>query len=263
MKKWFVVLSAFILFAFVSCTKTLVDGNPITQSFDVTSDYVTLDVRDAFDVTVCDTVSQAVVTIGENLMPKVVVEVVNKTLKIYLKPFYTINTGEAKVILPYNPDLKEIGMSGAASFRSEFPMVCDKANVVLTGASDCYCDIDADEIDMNLSGDSYFEGNIDASELDLEMSGASDATLRGQVTTLDIDLSGASSIKKTINGSNYGFECDFCKGEMSGGSDAYIHCNSIIKVNLSGASDLHFTGNAFTADSETSGASKIIHDVLP
>ena len=58
------------------------------------------------------------------------------------------------------------------------------------------------------------------------------------------------------------FECDFCKGEMSGGSDAYIHCNSIIKVNLSGASDLHFTGNAFTADSETSGASKIIHDVL-
>jgi len=46
-------------------------------------------------------------------------------------------------------------------------------------------------------------------------------------------------------------------------SNAYIHCDGSIKVNLSGASDLHFTGTAFTGDSSTSGASDIIHDVLP
>lgn len=282
MKKQLIILLTLVLFVFCSCTKTQLPGDPVTKNFDVTSSYVTLDVRDAFDVTVCDTVSQVIVTIGENIMPKVVVEVVNKTLKIYLKPFYTISTGEAKVILPYNPDLKEIGMSGAATFRSEFPMVCDKANVVLTGASDCYCDIEADEVDMDLSGASDFygdiaanemdlelsgssniEGNVSATELDLDLSGASDAKLVGQVDKLKINLSGSSNIVKRVIGNKYGLVCDKCEGKMSGSSDAYIHCDGSIRVSLSGASDLHYTGNANTTGSDTSGASNIYHDVLP
>ena len=154
-------------------------------------------------------------------------------------------------------------MSGASQVHSEYGLDGQKVEVELSGASDFYCDIEANEIDMDISGASHFTGTIDASNLDLDMSGASDATLMGQVTTLDLDLSGASSIKKTINGSSYGFECDVCKGEMSGASDAYIHCNSIIKVNLSGGSDLHYTGVAITTDSNCTGGSNIIHDVLP
>ena len=261
MKKYLFVLSALVLFAFSSCQKFA--GDPISKDFPIENSYTELEVEDAFEVTVSDAATQITITAGEYVMPNVVVETVDNTLKIYLKGWHTNRGADMTVILPYNANLKSVDLSGASEFHSEYGLYGEKVEVELSGASDFYCDIEANEIDMNLSGASYVEGSIDASELDLDMSGASDATLRGQVTRLDIDLSGASNIEKTINGSNYGFECDVCKGEMSGGSDAYIHCNSIIKVNLSGGSDLHFTGNAFTSDSSTSGGSEIIHDVNP
>lgn len=261
MKKCLFVLSALVLFAFSGCQKFA--GDPITKDFNIPGSYTALEVQDAFDVIVSDAVDVVTITAGENVMPKVIVEVVDNTLKIYLKPIANVYGGELKATIPYNANLTSVDLSGASEFRSEYGLEGQKVDVELSGASDFYCDIDAIEIDMDLSGASHFTGNIDASSLDLDMSGASDATLRGQVTTLDLDLSGASSIKKTIKGSSYGFECDVCKGEMSGPSNAYIHCNSIIKVNLSGSSDLHFTGDAFTADSNCTGGSNIIHDVLP
>lgn len=259
MKKYLFVLSALVLFAFSGCQKFA--GDPITKDFNVPGAYTELEVHNAFDVTVSDAVDVITITAGENVMPKVIVEVVENTLKIRLKTA-NVYGGEMKAIIPYNANLTSVDLSGASEFHSEYGLYGEKVEVELSGASNFYCDIDADEIDMDISGASHFTGNIDASQLDLDMSGASDATLRGQVTTLDLDLSGASSIKKTINGSSYGFECDVCKGEMSGASNAYIHCNSIIKVNLSGSSDLHFTGDAFTADSNCTGGSNIIHDVL-
>ena len=265
MKKCFVVFSALVLIAFCSCNKITLSGNNITKEFSIEGSYTELVVENAFDVTVSDAVSQITVTTDENVMPKVVVEKDGDKLKIHLKPL-SINFGtdlELKVVLPYNADLTSVDLSGASEFYSEYGLAGETVEVELSGASDFYCDIEADTIDMDLSGASNVEGTIDASELDLEMSGASDATLRGQVTTLDLDLSGASSIKETISGSSYGFECDFCNGEMSGSSDAYIHCNLMIKVDLSGASDLHYTGNASTTDSTTSGGSNISHDVLP
>jgi hypothetical protein len=115
---------------------------------------------------------------------------------------------------------------------------------------------------MDLTGSSNIKGYVEALDLDLEMSGASDATLEGQVDMLMINLSGASNIKKTIDGNRYGFSCDQCEGTMTGASNVYIHCDGTIKVNLSGASDLYFTGNAFTGDSTTSGGSDIYHDTL-
>ena len=280
MKKLFLVLSAFVLIAFGSCKKMA--GELISKDFSIENTYTDLSVHDAFDVTVCDTVSQVTVTIGENLMPKVVVEVVNNTLKIYLKPFYNITMGEAKVVIPYNANLKEVGMSGASSLHSDFPLVGDRVNVILTGASNFYGSIDAndvdinlsgaskfygdvwaDEIDMELSGGSDIQGNVLAVDLDLDMTGASNANLIGAVSKLKVDLSGASNIVKQVVENRYGLACDDCEGEMSGACKAYIHCDGTIKVDLSGASDLHFTGEGNPADSSTSGGSNIIHDVNP
>lgn len=261
MKKALVVLLTLVLFASCSCQKFA--GDPVTKDFSISGNYTELKVHNAFDVTVSDAVDVVTITVGENVMPKVVVEVVDNTLKIYLKPGGNFYGGEMKAVIPYNAHLTSVDLSGASEFHSEYGLYGEKVDVKLSGASEFYCDIEANEIDMDLSGASFAEGNIDASELDLGLSGASDVTLRGQVTTLDLDLSGASSIKKTVNGSSYGFECDVCKGEMSGASDAYIHCDDIIKVSLSGASYLHFTGVAFTADSNCTGGSNIIHDEQP
>lgn len=260
MKKHFLILSTFVLFIFSSCQKFA--GDPIQKDFSISDNYTKLEVEDAFNVTVSDSATLITVTAGENVMPNVVVKIVDNTLKIYLKGLHSNLGADMTVILPYNADLTSVDLSGASEFHSEYGLESDKVEIELSGASDFFGDIVADEIEMDLSGASNIEGNVTATELDLELSGASDATLKGQVTTLKIDLSGASHIKKTVVGNRYGLVCDLCEGEMSGASDAYIHCDGTIKVDLSGSSDLHFTGTAFTGDSHTSGASDIIHDVL-
>ena len=260
MKKYLFVLSAVVLFAFSSCQKFA--GDPVTKDFSIEGTYTELEVEDAFDVTVSDMATQITITAGEYVMPNVVVEIVENTLRIYLKGWHTSRGTDMTVILPYNADLTSVDLSGASEFHSEYGLEGDKVKVELSGASEFYCDIDADEVDIELSGASDIQGYVNALDLNLEMSGASDATFEGQVGTLKMDLSGASSIKKTVFGTRYGFACNQCEGEMSGASDIYIHCDGNIKVNLSGASVLHFTGSGNTADSHTSGGSDIIHDVL-
>ena len=273
-----------VLFAFSGCNKFMLSGNNITNEFSINGSYTELVVEDAFDVTVSDAVDRITITTDENVMPKVLVEKDGDKLKIHLKPM-SINLGtdlELKVVLPYNTDLKKVDLSGASEFHSEYGLEGETVEVDLSGASDFYCSIDADEVDIDLSGASNFygdilaneidmdlsgssdiKGTVDALDLDLELSGASKASLEGQVSTLEINLSGASDIVKNVVGSRYGLVCDYCEGTMSGASNAYIHCDGSIKVSLSGASDLHFTGNAFTADSNLTGGSNIFHDVLP
>ena len=279
MKKHLIILSTLILFAFSGCQKFA--GDPISKDFSITGTYTELEVEDAFDVTVSDVATQITVTAGENVMPNVVVETVENTLKIYLKGWHNNLGKDMTVILPYNANLMSVDLSGASEFHSEYGLEGNKVEVELSGASDFYCDIDADEVDIDLSGASNFFGDIwadeiemdltgaskikgyaEALDLDLEMSGASEATFEGQVDMLKINLTGASDIKKTINGNRYGFTCDQCEGTVSGASNVYIHCDGTIKVNLSGASNLHFTGSAFTGDCTTSGGSDIYHDTL-
>lgn len=279
MKKYSIILSIVALFAFFGCQKYA--GDPISKVFAIEGAYTELEVEDAFDVRVDNTATQITVTAGEHVMPNVVVEIKENTLKIYLKGWHSNRGKDMTVILPYNAELTSVDLSGASEFRSEYGLVGKKVDVELSGASDCYCDIDADEVDLDLSGSSNFygdiwadqidmglsgasniEGAVETLELDLEMSGSSDATLEGEVTTLKIDLAGASSIVKKVIGHRYALVCGRCEGEMSGSSDAYIHCDGSIKVNLSGSSELHFTGDGNPADSHTSGGSDIVHDVL-
>ena len=260
MKKCLVVLSALVLFAFSGCQKFA--GDPVSQDFTIDGTYTALEVGSAFEVTVSDAVDVVTVTVGENVMPKVVVEVVDNTLKIHLKPAVNFYGGEMKAIVPYNAHLTSVDLSGASEFHSEYGLKGKKVEIDLSGSSDFFGDILADNIDMDLSGSSSIKGYVEALELDLEMTGSSDATFEGQVGLLKMDLNGSSDIMKTINGNRYGFACDHCEGLMSGSSNAYIHCDGSIKVNLSGSSELHFTGDGNPADSHTSGSSDICHDTL-
>ncbi len=224
--------------AFCGCSK--MDGDPITKEFSISGTYTELVVEDPFDVTVSDAVTQVTVTAGDNIMPKVIVEKDGNTLKIYLKG-WTVSHSNMTVLLPANPALKSLDLSGASAFHG---------------------DLVADEVEMELSGASNFTGNVMATKLDVELSGSSDATIDGVVDKLNVDISGSSSIAEKVVANRYSLVCNTCEGSISGSSDVYIHCDGTIKVSLSGSSDLHFTGNAFTADCSTSGGSNVVHDVL-
>ena len=260
MRKQFAIVAAFIMLAFSSCTK--IEGELISQDFNVDGAYTELEVSNAFEVTVSDAADCITVTAGENVMPKVVVEIVHNTLKIYLKPLTIASISNLRVTLPYNPDLTSVDLSGASGFHSEFPLRGEKVEVELSGASNFYDDIEAEVIEMDLSGASNVFGGIYGDHLYIEASGASDVKLEGYTTTLNVELSGASNIKKNIVGDHYSLVCESCRGDISGASGAYIHCDGEISVALSGASDLHYTGDATTDGCSLSGSSNIVHDKL-
>ena len=139
----------------------------------------------------------------------------------------------------------------------------DEADIELSGASDFKGDIRSGVIKMDLDGSSDIEGGVGADVLEVVLSGASEAKLIGKVVVLKIDLSGSSGIAEQVVDHHYALACEHCEGEMSGASDAYIHCDGNIKVSLSGSSKLHFTGEGNPAESTVSGGSEIIYDVLP
>ena len=113
-------------------------------------------------------------------------------------------------------------------------------------------------IKIDLSGSSNLNCNIEANELNLHLEGSSEANLSGRVGIINIKLGGSSSLTSRIAGNGYTLACDNCNGSMSGSSEAYIHCERSISVNLSGASDLHYSGNADISGSFTSGSSEIL-----
>ena len=200
-------------------------GESVTEIFDIENTYKELHISNAINVVISDTVEEVKVTTGENLLPNVIIEENGDILSVGLKDgTYFINS-VVNIELPTNPNLTVLDLSNASDI----------------------------------------EGEVNAEELTINLANASDAKLTGHVGKLTLNLKNASSIKKNIINKHYALSCDECEVSMEDASDAYIHCDGNIKINrLSGASDLHYTGNATITLSPgvTSGASDIMHDVL-
>ncbi len=277
------LLYLFICTIFCNCSTFT--GEQIEKTFDIDNSYTELQIEDAINVIISNEQDQISVITTEKFINDVIIEKTDNKLRLYLKKNIHLYRSDIKIILPYNPNLQEIELSGASNFQSEFTLKNEKIDINLSGASDFQCDIEADEIeielsgsadfkgnliaqniDIELSGSSDIEGNITAQNTNIELSGSSDATLLGETNTLSIESSGASSITKKIIDNHYSLICNQCECDLSGSSDAYIHCNDNINIiNLSGASTLHYTGNAkitINDGDNISGSSDIIHDTL-
>lgn len=238
MKKTFALLSLVMMLALSGCSQLA--GDPTSKTFSLKY-YTKINVDGAFHVTVSNAANQVIVVAGEKVLSKVVVEVVDETLKIYLKGFEVGSwLSDLEVVVPYNASMSDVALSGAARFQSDFPISSRKVGISLSGASKCYCEVEAKELSVDLSG-------------------ASEAALKGKSTSIAAHLSGASSISDRKDENRYALSCNTFTGTISGASTAHIHCDGTIKADLSGASKLHYSGKATTKGSSTSGNSHIIH----
>lgn len=269
----------------IFCNCTTFTGEQIEKTFNIDNYYTELQIENSIEVIISNKQDQISVITTDKLINDVVIDKINNKLRLYLKKNFHIYRSEIKIILPYNPSLQKVELHNASDFQSEFALINKDIDINLSGASDFQCDIEADEIEIELSGSSDFkgnliaqdinielsgssgiEGNITAQNTNIELSGSSDATLLGETNTLSIESSGASSITKKIIDNHYSLICNQCECNLSGSSDAYIHCNDNINIiNLSGASELHYTGNAkitLNGGDNISGSADIIHDTL-
>lgn len=265
MTKRFSILAAVISSALCGCGLDVVvdPGSPVDKVFQIDGDYDAISVSNTFDVYVDADASDVTVTVGENIMKRVVVEQVGGELKIYCKPqVLSVNGDYMKAVIPQSHALKSVNVTGASSFNSSSPVSGKKVNIKLSGDSRFTGDVSGSETEMDISGASLIKGTVTSDNLNLKLSGASTANLTGQTVNLDLSISGASCNIDRIVNKHYGLECTRCKGTVSGASKAFIHCLENIDVSVSGASTLHYTGDASTSDSSASGASTIVHDTL-
>jgi hypothetical protein len=190
-----------------------------------------IEISGAFEVTLTQgSVEKLTVEADEQILPKIITEVKGGTLIIRLENNTRIN-GNLKADLTFI-NLDEMDISGAVKLKSTAPMKFSNLEIDGSGAS---------EINLNFS----------ASEVECDFSGASEITLQGSATVFKIDLSGASNLDALE------FRTQNCNLDCSGASKAGVFVSGTLTVSGSGATQISYTGNPASVNSDMSGASKL------
>ena len=175
------------------CAACEKDTQIFTMEYPITGDYTRLEVSGAFDVVVCDTVTDAVVTTSARMQQYVVVKVEDGVLTIKFRPNLAISNKDAKVLLPSNEQLCEVDLSGSSTFVGD--LLGGNVELDLSGASDFNGTERATKVEMDFSGASLFKGTINSEKVVMDLSGASVMNGKIDANTIELEASGASTVK--------------------------------------------------------------------
>jgi hypothetical protein len=196
------------------------------------SSFSRLEVGLAFDVRVSVGAAEAVtVHVDDNLVDELDVSVSGDTLHVDLKSGASVSNATLKADVTVRA-LESMAASGAS-------------NISLAD------EIEAGKLSVTLSGASRLDGRIKTSDGRLEVSGTSRARLAGSATSLEVTESGASGLEAE----------DVTVGslviDLSGASSAAVTVTDTISAELSGASQLRYSGSPRFSRKEISGVSSI------
>lgn len=204
---------------------------------------------------------------------KIKTEVDNGTLKIYvdngLWNKWNWGNKHLRAYVTFT-DLQMLDASGACSVELTDPITVGNFKLLLSGASTMKGDIKGDDINFDLSGASTakinisgtslvfsesgastFKGNVNASKTNFDINGASTSEVDGSTSDLIVGASGASNFR----GSD--LKAESCKIEATGASSASINVSKTINATASGASSIHYSGDATLSNVDVSGSSTV------
>lgn len=204
-------------------------GQPTTVTYDY-SNFTAIEAHKGFQVVITQSDDFSIeITIDDNLLEYLVVDKSGKTLRIQMQQnrFYRSATLTAKVTMP---DINKIDLSGGS-----------RADVTGFNLSN--------DLSIELSGGSRINGDISAADVDMELSGGSRIELVGSADSLVADSSGGSHLEL---GS---FPVGDANIEISGGGKATIDVNGTLDLDLSGGSQVEYSGEPRIGDIDLSGGS--------
>lgn len=135
-----------------------------------------------------------------------------------------------KVYISYT-ELQNVSASGASFIKFAEPVEMERLSIDVSGAGKLQAEVKVERLSVNLRGASDMELSGTAAELSLISSGASDF----------------KSPKLTVKRADI---------RASGASDTRLNVEEYLTANVSGASDIYYTGNPRT-EVKTSGASNV------
>jgi hypothetical protein len=256
MRKFLTGLAILLMLPLASTGCSRVNPGPtINKSYDFTG-FSKVEVSSAFEVEIVPSSTWSVsVTAQEKLFEHINVNKNGDTLEINLK--WTVGNllsnwgfkrAKASIALP---ELESLNLSGASRGSAKgFQSTRDK-KIVVSGASTLETDIGAANMTLNLSGAGKISGTTRAATFTATIDGASRINLTGTANTLNLNISGASSADMG------GLTAQNVDVNLSGASRATVAPVSRIKISVSGASSLTYTGNPTLDSVEVSGASSV------
>jgi len=237
----------------VSAGSVTGSGTTATKSYDL-SGFTGLRLDNSCDATVTRGDAFAVdVSVDDNLVQHLVVEVKGDTLHIGLDPGYVYVNAHlsARVTMP---ELETLELSGAAladvsGFSSEAPLEFRLSGASKLSLSGVRCG----DVSFDISGASSLTGRLESQAFGGEVSGAGDVGLEGSGTTLKVEGSGASDV-----GLRY-FAVQDADVTLSGASSGQVRVSGTLNVDASGASQLDYFGSPTLGDVNVSGGSEVNH----
>jgi hypothetical protein len=207
-------------------------GNVVSETRTITNfDQIT--VGGAFDlfVTIGDRYHVEVVA-DDNLMERIQIEVIGKTLRIGTTPGTNLRRYTDLEVHVTLPVIRELKTSGAAT-------------AVFTNA------VRQNGLTLSSSGASDIRLSVEADELYVSTSGSSDVHISGFAAFVEVSASGASDFR------GQDFECAVASVRLSGSSDMSAVITQKVSGSLSGSSDLRILGGNPEIDVRTSGSSGV------
>jgi hypothetical protein len=224
-----------------------------TKAFDL-SGFTALRVDNDFSATVSrGDAFKVSVTVNENLVQYLQVEVKGDTLHIGLDPSvdYRLTNLRADITLPRISGAEASGASDV--YLADFSST-DALSLKVSGASQLSLEaVKAGAVTFDGSGGSRIEGTLACDDLSGAVSGASTATMIGSASTAKLGASGAG--KLLMNN----FAIKDATVNLSGASEAAIRATGTLNVDLSGGSRLDYYGSARLGETSVTGASQITH----
>jgi len=210
-----------------------------------------------------------VATVDDNVLEHIEVKKSGDTLVIKPKWNTAFRSATLRVKVTM-PNLYKIELSGGSEadvtgFSSSNDLAID-----LSGGSHMTGDITAGDSDIDLSGGSQMTGDLTIGDSDIDLSGGSHVTLSSLSGDLNVTGSGGSHITlsgsaeniviKGSGGSHFNLEdCSVSDADinLSGGSHADVNVNGILNVDLSGESEVIYTGEPTLGDINLSWDSEL------
>jgi hypothetical protein len=272
MQKIFLCLSFIIASFSLSAQNVVHDANAQVRNV---GSFNKIRVSSAISLYLSQGNTQAVAVSSEDpdVTAKIITEVSNGTLKIYVENgFWNKWNWGNKHLRAYVTftQLELLDASGASSVALTDPINVGDFKLVLSGASSMKGDIKGSDLDFDVngastgkinikatslklsaSGASTFKGDVNADKMDYDINGASTTDIDGTTTDLIISASGAS----TFRGGD--LQAVSCKIQATGASSANINVSKTIDATANGASSIHYSGDATLSNVNVSGSSTV------
>ena len=254
MKKLFLpviaaILTLILLIAGCNVTYIVGTGPMVNKSYDF-NNFTEIEISNAFvyDITRADNISINI-NCHENLVEHLDISQSGNRLYIRMKDgSYTNSDISASLTLPA---LSKLIVSGASKGSAKGFATNQSMDISVSGASQLETNIEAGTTGLDISGASKIKGNLKTSGAHFKVSGASHVTLQGSATAdCTLDVSGASTLDIAD------FKMNNADVTVSGASTATIYASGDLKIEVTGASTVKYSGNPNIKALNVSGASK-------